>query len=681
MSETTRNVILVAHSGVGKTSLVEAILFDSGATNRLGKVDQGNTIGDYNPDEIERKISINSKFLYTNWRNYRLNLLDTPGYADFVGEVLGPLCAADSALLIVCAVNGIEVGTQRVWNWLEERNLPCIIFVNKLDKENSDFDKIVTSIRKIFGNKCAPLQYPIGKTVNFKGSVNLLNNEELSKLSPQEKESSQRWVQSLMDSVAESDDRLMEKYLEGKELSPEEIRGALRKSVISRQIVPILCGSALQDLSVKQLLDAIVDYLPSPLDIKEISGKKPHSDEVIKRPITSDAPFSAFVFKTISDPYVGQLTIFRVFSGKLRAEGSFYNVTRSSKERIGQLLVLQGKEQRPISEVKCGDIAAIAKLKDTQTGDTICDEKSPIVFPPIPFPEPAISFSVKPHSRQDEEKISTALAKLASEDPTFKVSRDPQTKEMIISGMGDLHLDIMIGRLKKRFNVGVDVGTPKVAYKETVTKKVQVQGKYKRQSGGRGQYGDCWIEVESLPRGEGFLFVDKVVGGAIPRQYIPSVEKGVRDAMQLGILAGFPVTDLKVTLYDGSFHTVDSSDMAFQIAGSMAFKKAQETAGPVLLEPIMTVEVVIPEEFMGSVTGDLNSRRGRILGMDSQGRTQTVKASVPLVEMLKYATELRSFTGGRGSYTMRFSHYEEVPNKLTVSIIAQNKKVEASAER
>lgn len=675
----TRNVILVSHSGVGKTSLIEAMLYHSGATNRLGRVDQGNTIADYNPDEIERKISINSKLLYTDWKNHHLNLLDTPGYADFVGEVLQALRAADSALVLVCGVSGIEVGTQRAWNWLEEKKLSRLIFINKLDKENSDFDKTINSIRKNFGNKCLPLQYPLGKTTNFKGSANLLNPEELSKLSSPEKESAQKWLQTLMDSVAESDDDLMEKYLEGKELSSEEIKTALRKAVISGGIFPVLCGSAFQDTSSKSLLEAMVDYLPSPLDLKEINVKKPNSPEAVKIAITPEAPFSAFVFKTISDPYVGQLTLFRVFSGRLSSDGAFYNISRSSKERIGQLFLLQGREQRPLPEVKAGDIAAVSKLKDTQTSDTICDEKSPVIFEPIDFPEPAISFSVRPHSRQDEEKISGALAKLASEDPTFKISRDQQTKEMIISGMGDLHLDIMIGRLKKRFNVGVDVGTPKVAYKETVTKKVQVQGKYKRQSGGRGQYGDCWIEVEPLPRGEGFLFVDKIVGGAIPRNYIPSVEKGVREAMQVGILAGYPVTDLKVTLYDGTFHPVDSSDLAFQIAGSMAFKKAQETAGAVILEPIMNVEVVIPEEFMGTVTGDLNSRRGRILGMDSQGSSQTIKATVPLVEMLKYATELRSFTGGRGSYSMRFSHYEEVPNRLATAIISQSKKVEEAA--
>ena len=670
-----RNIILLSHSGTGKTSLAEAMLFDSGAINRLGNIGQGNTTGDYNSDEIERKISISSKLLYTDWKDHRLNLLDTPGYADFVGEVLGALHAADCALVLICGVNGVEVGTQRVWNWLEEKKLARFIFVNKLDKENSDFDKAVNSARKIFGNKCLPIQYPVGKTTNLKGAVDLLNKEELSKLSPEEKELAQKWAQALMDSIAESDDQLMEKYLEEKELTQEEIKGALRKAVISGQIFPVLCGSAVKDLSVKLLLDAVVDYLPSPIDLKEISGKKPNSDEIVKRSITPEEPFSAFVFKSISDPYVGHLTLFRIFSGTLNSDGTFYNVTRSSREKIGQLFFLQGKEQRSTSTVKAGDIAAVAKLKGTQTNDTICDEKSPIIFEPINFPEPAISFSVKPHSRQDEEKISTALTKLASGDPTFKISRDLQTKELIVSGMGDLHLDIMINRLKKRFNVDVDVGIPKVAYKETVKKKVQVQGKYKRQSGGRGQYGDCWLEVEPLPRSAGFEFVNKIVGGAIPRQYIPSVEKGVKGAMQVGILVGYPVVDIKVTLYDGSFHPVDSSDMAFQIAGSMAFKKAQEMASSVILEPVMNVEIFIPEEFMGAVTGDLNSRRGRILGMEgSGGSSQTIKAGVPLVEMLKYATELRSFTGGRGSYSMRFSHYEEVPNKLANTVISQNKK-------
>lgn len=648
-----RTVAIVAHSGAGKTSLAEALLHKAGATGRLGSVDAGSTTSDYSEDEIERKISISASMLNLDWQGNKVYLIDTPGYADFIGEVVSSLRAVDSAVLIVCGMSGVEAGTDRVWKFLEERKLPTIILVNKLDKETSDFLKVVEQLQKSFGKKCIPLYYPVGKQANFKDAVNLLTGD-LGVLAGQDKEQAEKFKENLIETIAEVDDALLEKYLDAGNLSPDEIKGAFKKAVAERKIFPVLCAAATKEIGTEPVLNAIIDYLPSP-------QAKP------------SAPFSAFVFKTISDPYVGQLSIFRVYSGALASNTGFYNGTRQIKERIGQVYILQGKEQRGVDKVIAGEIAAVTKLKETFTNDSISDEKSPVVFDQIIFPQPAISISLKPKSRQDEGKISTALSKLSGEDPTFKVGRDQQTKELIASGLGDLHLDIMINRMKKRYGVDVEVGTPKVAYKETITKKVQVQGKYKRQSGGRGQYGDVWLELEPLPKDSetDFEFVNKIVGGAVPRNYIPAVEKGVVQAMSEGIIAGYPLVDVKVTIYDGSYHEVDSSDMAFQIAGSMALKKGSLDASPVLLEPIMDVEVNVPEEYMGNITGDLNSRRGRIMGMEPKGAMQVIKAQVPLAEMLKYGSELRSITGGRGSYSMKFSHYEQVPQKIANTIISQ----------
>ena len=662
-----RNVIFVSHSGSGKTSLVEALLFNAKMTTRLGKVAEGNTHSDYNSDEIERKISITSKFLHLIWKKTRIHILDTPGYADFLGDVIAPLRAADAAVLLIEAVHGIEVGTERVWQFLDERNLPRAIFINKLDKENASFENTLGSVRERFGKQCVALNYPVGEQLSFKSVESVLSNDGKLK-------------EDLLDAVVETDDALTEKYLEGKELAPEEITRALKAACVSGKIIPVFCGAAVQNIGVTQMLDAIVDLFPSPADRPAIEGINPKTKEPVKRNPSETDPFSAFIFKDIFDPYVGHLTLFRVFSGAIESNTGFYNSTRDLKERIGQLYVLQGKEQVPIAKAAAGDIAAVAKLKDSHNNDTICDEKSPIAFPETAFPEPCISNSVKPKTRQDEEKIMGALTRLASEDPTFKISRDEQTHELVISGMGDLHLDVMLDRMKKRFGVDVEVGTPKVPYKETIKKTVKIQGKFKRQSGGRGQYGDCWLELEPLPHGKQFEFVDEVVGGAIPRQYIPSVEKGVKEAMSKGSLAGYPVVDIRVTVYDGSFHEVDSSDMAFQIAGSMAFKSGQEQAGPVLLEPIMDVEIIVPNDYLGQITGDINSRRGRIMGIDGRGKQEYVKALIPLAEMFKYATELRSMTGGRGSYSMKFDHYEEVPAKITQVIVTNAKKATEEAQ-
>lgn len=635
-----RNFILLGHAQSGKTTLAENMLYFCKATTRKGKTEDGTTVSDYSFDEIERRNSINLSLLYCDYEGVRIQVVDTPGYADFFGEVISGVRAVDGAVIVVDASAGIEVGTERSWQILEESGLPCILFINKLDKPDTDAQKILRDIKNALSKKAT--------------LVNSLDEPDL------------------VEAIAESDDKLLEKYLEGTKLTPEELSSGLAQAVIKRKVFAVIAGSALADKGIAQLLEAIVKYLPSPLERAKVEAVEPANPEVIKEVLFKEnAPFSAFVFKNISDPYVGQLTLLRVFSGSLASNTGFYNVSKKEKERIGQIYLLQGKEQRGIDVASCGDIVAIAKLKETAMSDSLSGDKEQFLFEPIVFPEPAITASVKPKSREDEDKISGALQKLAAEDPTFKVTHDPQTKELIISGLGDVHLDVMVGRMKKRFNVEVELGTPKVSYKETITKSTKVQGKFKRQSGGRGQYGDVWIEVQPLERSKGFEFVDKIFGGAIPRNFIPSAEKGIRQACLEGAVAGYPIEDVRVILYDGSYHEVDSSDMAFQIAGAMALRKAILEAGPVLLEPIMDVEVSIPDEYLGAISGDINSRRGRIMGMDVKGRLQTVKAQVPLSEMFKYANDLRSITGGRGIYTMRFSRYEEVPHKIASTIISQ----------
>jgi elongation factor G len=667
-----RTVAFVSHAGAGKTSLVEAILFNAGMTKRLGKVDEGNTVSDYSSDEISRKVSINTSLLYCDYKGIRMQFLDTPGYADFVGEVISALRGVDSAVVLVDAAAGVEVGTERAWEMLETKKLPRAIFINKMDKENASFANALNTLREQFGKRCVPLQVPQGAAQSFKGIINVLDPQADVAIVG-------KFREELVESVAEADDALLEKYLDKGELTPEETKTALRKAILQGKVVPVVCGSALNNISAKELTEVIAEYFPVPSDLDAVEGKNA-AGEPLRRKIGSAGPFSAFVFKTIIDPYVGQLNLFKVFSGTLMANTGFFNATKKAKERVGPLHILQGKEQVAVPQVSAGMIGAVAKLKDTFTSDSICDEKEITLYEPLVFPEAAISFSVKPKSRADEEKISSGLSRLAGEDLTFKVSRDPQTKEMIISGMGDLHLEIMVNRLKERFGVEVEIGTPKVPYKETITKKVQVQGKYKRQSGGRGQYGDCWLRLEPLPKGGGFEFVDEIFGGAVPRQYVPAVEKGVTQAMSEGVLAGYPLVDMKVTIYDGSYHTVDSSDMAFQIAGSMALRKGALEAGPVLSEPIMDVEVIVPEEYMGQISGDLNSRRGRIQGVDIRGKNQVIRVEIPLSEMFRYATELRSMTQGRGFYTMKFSHYETVPAKIAERIIAQAKPREKKEE-
>lgn len=635
-----RNFILLGHASSGKTTLAESILFLCQATVRKGDVASGTTVSDYNPDEIERKISINLSLLFCNYQGTRFQIVDTPGYADFIGEVISGLRAVDGAVVVVDASSGIELGTERAWELLDGENIPRLIFINKLDKENTSEEKIILELKARFSNKCLPL-----KAINS---------------------------QEVIEAAAEIDDVLLERYLEGKELSSEEVKGALHKGVLSGKIFPIVSGSALADKGVGELLDAIIDFLPSPLEHPPILVTRADSKEEKELIFGEAQSFSAFVFKTVSDPYIGQLTLLRVFSGRLAANNAVYNATANIRERIGSIYILKGKDQAHLDYASCGDIVALAKLKSTHACDSLTDEKEPYLFKPLVLPEPVMSASIKPKTMADEEKISQALSKLMADDKSLRVSRDNQTKEEILSGVGSLHLEVMVARLRSRFHVDLELGKPKVPYKETIKGCAEVQGRYKKQSGGRGQYGDVWIKIEPLPKGTGdFEFVNKIFGGAIPRNYIPAVEKGVRQSCSEGAIAGYPLTGLRVILCGGSYHAVDSSDMAFQIAGAMALRKAVQEAAPTLLEPIMDVEILVSEEFMGQISGDVNARRGKVMGMDTKGKYQVIKARIPLAEMFQYANDLRSMTGGRGTYTMHLADYEEVPHKIASTIISQ----------
>lgn len=649
-----RIFLLSGHAQSGKTSLAEVIAFKCGSTTRLGKIDDGTTISDYEEDERERKSSINLSVLHGEYRENFLQFIDIPGYLDFIGELISASRAVDFAVIVIDGTCGVEVGTEKAWDILRKENIPCLFFINKLDKENTNFDKALQDIKDNLTKNAVPV------TVFKDGKINDVLKD---KNSP--------YYSQLAESVAESDDVLLEKYLETAGLEDKELRPALKKAIFNAQIFPVLSGVSTEGAGIEEFLNFILEEMPSVADRQGRKAKKGEQEVDIEYKI--DAPLRAQVFKTIIDPFVGQLSIFRVFSGKLCANSQVFNVTKESKEKIGQVYLLQGKQQINQEAIYAGEIGAVAKLKDTASLDVFCDSQVSLDFGSLDFPAPAYSASVKPKTRQDEEKISTALSRLSVEDPTCQVSRDPQTKELIVSGMGELHITVIIERMKRKYGANVDLGTPKVPYRETVTKSVKVQGRYKKQSGGRGQYGDCWLDVEPLERGKKFEFVNKVVGGAIPRNFIPSVEKGVVKAMQEGVVAGFPVVDVRVSLFDGSYHPVDSSDIAFQIAGSMALKKALEQAGSVVLEPVMSVQISVPGEFMGQITGDINSRRGRVLGVDVKGKNEVVKASIPLSEMFKYASDLRSVTAGRGSYVMSFSHYDIVSGRVAQNIIDKAK--------
>jgi len=681
-----RNVGIVAHGGAGKTTLAEAILFDAGATSRLGKVEDGTTVTDFDEDEIKRRMSISSALAFCEWKGHKLNLVDTPGASIYLTDTRNCLRVLDSALVVVSSVSGVKVQTEKVWSFAESGNKTRVIFINKMDQEQADFFRVLEDVRKNLCSIATPVQLPIGAETSFRGIVDLIRMKALTYQGGGTGKSSEGEIPSdlkpkaeelraaLMEAVAESDDKLLERYLEAGTLSAEELKAGLKRGVLGGRVVPVLCGSALKNIGIQPLLDLLTDVCPSPADRPAVEGLDPKSGERLTRESSEDAPFSALVFKTITDPYAGKITLFRVYSGLLSSDSTVYNVSKGSKERIGQVVLLRGKNQVQVPALGPGDLGAVVKLKETGTGDTLCDERNPIRLQPMEIPSPIIEYAIMPKTKGDEEKMSVGLQRLREEDPSLQVRRDPQTKEIILAGMGKAHLEIAIERLKRKFGLEVQMKTPRVPYKETIHGRVEVQGRHKKQTGGRGQFGDCWIKLEPLPRGGGYEFVNQVVGGAIPRQYIPAVEKGIVEAMEEGVLAGYPVVDVRVTVYDGSYHTVDSSEMAFKIAGSLAFKKGVLQANPGLLEPIMTVEVAVPDESMGDVIGDLNSKRGRVLGVETKGKGQVIKAQVPLAEMLEYATQLKAITSDRGDYTMEFSRYDELPPHLKERVIAESKR-------
>ncbi|MFH1995866.1 MAG: elongation factor G [Candidatus Omnitrophota bacterium] len=666
-----RNILLAGHSRCGKTSIIEALLYSSKTIPKMGSVDSGSAISDYNDDEKERKSSISSSLISFESNGKKVNIIDTPGYADFVGEIIGGLRGVEASIIVVNASGGVEIGTERSWKLSRESNKTTALFVNKLDKENTDFERTVEAVQKKFGKLCVAVTYPIGKGESISGVANLLTGEGIDKLSEDDKIMVQTMSEALTEAIAESDDALLEKFLESGELSPDEKKKAFTEGLITGKIVPIFSGVATKNVGVKELLDAITEEFPSPADAQDEKGVSANTNEEVPLELKADASLSALIVKTLSDPYLGQISIFKIFQGSIKTNSSVYNISKRTREKFGQLFSLLGKAQTAVESISAGDIGCVAKLKETRTGDSVGDEKNPIKLPEIVFPVPAISFSIKPKTRADEDKIANALHKLTAEDPTFKVGRDDQTNELIASGMGDMHVGLMINRMRQRYAVEVELGTPKVAYLETITGKSEAQHRHKKQSGGAGQFGEVWLRIEPMPHGGGFEFVDEVVGGSIPAQFVVSCEKGVRSALKSGALAGNPIVDVKVIVYDGKTHPVDSKDIAFQIAAREAFKEAFIKAKPVLLEPIMNVDVIVPDEFMGDITGSLNSRRGRIMGMEPGESRQVIKAQVPLEEMYKYVNELKSITGGRGAYSMTFSHYETVPAILMQQIVAK----------
>ncbi|WP_457569625.1 elongation factor G [Desulfurobacterium sp.] len=682
-----RNIGIIAHIDAGKTTTTERILYYTGRIHKIGEVHEGAAEMDWMEQEKERGITITSATTTCFWRNHRINIVDTPGHVDFTIEVERSLRVLDGAVTILCSVGGVQPQTETVWRQADKYHVPRIIFVNKMDRIGADFFQVVKDVEEKLGAKPVPLQIPVGAEENFKGVVDLVTmkaiiwEEETLGAKYHEEEipedlvdMAEEYREKLIEALADVDEEIMMKYLEGEEITPEEIKAAIRKGTLEIKFFPMLCGSAFKNKGVQPLLDAVVDYLPSPLDVPPIKGINPNTGEEEERHASYDEPFSALAFKILTDPYVGQLTFIRVYSGLMESGSYVYNATRGKKERLARILRMHANKREEIPVLGAGDIAAAVGLRETYTGDTLCDPDHPIILEAMEFPEPVISVAVEPKTKADQEKLSIALQKLAKEDPSFRVSTDHETGQTIISGMGELHLEIIVDRLKREFNVDVNVGRPQVAYRETIRKEVTQEGKFIKQTGGRGQYGHVWLKIEPLEPGKGFEFHETIKGGVVPKEYIPAVEAGVREAMETGVVAGYPMVDIKVTLFDGSYHEVDSSEMAFKIAGSMAFKEGAKKANPVLLEPVMEVEVTTPEEFMGDVIGDLNKRRGRVQGMEARGNAQVIKAMVPLAEMFGYATDLRSMTQGRATYIMRFSHYEEVPANVAEQIIGERSK-------
>lgn len=669
-SSRIRNIAVIGHGSAGKTSLAEAMLFNAGHINRLGKVDDGTATTDYFPEEIKRKISVSTSLAPCEWKDCKINIMDTPGYADFFSEVKGALRVADSVLLVLCAVSGVEVQTEIGWRETEKANLPKVALINKMDRENANFDRVLQQMKDVFKKNIVPIQLPIGSVENFSGIVDILKMKAYKYASssgeyqeeeiPDEmKAAAESAREELIEAAAEGDDELLMKYLDGEELSEEEIDTGLKNAFKANSFVPVLCASTLNNIGIGPILDFIADIVPSPIDVTE----KPMEEE----------PQSALVFKTLADPYVGKLNFFRVYGGSLKSDSVIYNANKEKEEKIGQVFTMRGKNQETLSEVKAGDIAVLAKLQETETGDTLCSKNNPLKLEGVEFPKPMLSIAIEPKSKGDEDKLGGAIGKLTEADPTLLIEKNTETKETILTGTGETHLDIVLERLRQKFGVDVTSKTPSIPYREAIKGTVQQEGKYKKQTGGRGQFGHVWLTLEPNSDDE-FVFEEKVFGGAVPRQYFPAVEKGLREAITEGVLAGYPVIGLKATLYDGSYHPVDSSEMAFKIAASMAFKKGMEKADPVLLEPIMNMEILVPEQFMGDIMGDLNGKRGKILGMEPQNDgMQLIRAQAPLSEVQDYSIALKSITQGRGSFNMEFASYEEAPARIAEEIIEKYK--------
>lgn len=682
--EKTRNIGIMAHIDAGKTTTTERILYYTGVSYKIGEVHEGTAVMDWMPQEQERGITITSAATTCFWKDNRINIIDTPGHVDFTIEVERSLRVLDGAVAVFCAVGGVEPQSETVWRQADKYHVPRIAFVNKMDRVGADFKRVVGMMVDRLKTRPAVIQLPVGAEDNFKGTVDLVNMNaviwdestlgakfHIEDIPVDMKELAREYREKLIETAADFDETLMGKYLDGKEVTSAELKAAIRKGAISMGITPVVCGASFKNKGVQPMLDAVIDYLPSPLDIPHKKGINPDTNQEETRETDDNAPFSALAFKIMTDPFVGQLTFFRVYSGTLDSGSYVYNATKGHKERIGRLLKMHANKREEIKEAYAGDIAAAVGLKNTITGDTLCDEDKPILLEAMEFPEPVMSIAIEPKTKADQERLGISLQKLTIEDPSFRVKTDEETGQTIISGMGELHLEIIVDRLLREFKVEASVGKPQVAYKETITRKVESEGKYIRQTGGRGQYGHVWLEIEPQEPGKGFVFENNIVGGTVPKEYVSAVEKGIKEALETGVLAGYPVVDLLVSLFDGSYHDVDSSEMAFKIAGSIGFKDGCKRAAPVLLEPIMDVEVVVPEQFMGDVIGNLSSRRGRIMGMDARGGFQVIGSKVPLANMFGYSTDLRSATQGRATFTMQFSHYEQVPSSIAEEIVAK----------
>jgi len=684
--EKVRNIGFMAHIDAGKTTTTERVLYYTGISHRLGEVHEGTAIMDFMEQERERGITITSAATTCFWKGHRINIIDTPGHVDFTVEVERSLRVLDGAIIIFCAVGGVEPQSETVWRQADKYKVPRLAFINKMDRIGADFEGCIKMIADRLQANPIPIQIPLGREEKFRGVIDLIKMKaivfdeetrgakyEYISIPEEFLSEAEQYREKMLEVLAELDDELMEKYLEGKKIPEADIQRVLRCNTIGLKIIPVLCGSAFKNKGIQPLLDAIVDYLPSPIDIPPIKGKNLKGEEE-ERIASDEAPLSALAFKLMTDPYVGHLTFLRIYSGHLKTGDTVFNATKGVKEKIGRLLKMHANKREEISEAYAGDIVAAVGLKHTTTGDTLCDERAPILLESIEVPEPVISVAIEPKTKDDQDKLSTALHKISIEDPSFQVKYEEETGETIISGMGELHLEIIVDRLRREFKVNVNVGRPQVAYRETITKPVKVEGRFIKQTGGRGQYGHVWLEIEPLSPGKGFEFVNAITGGVIPKEYIPAVERGVKEAMERGVIAGYPVTDIRVKLIDGSYHEVDSSDMAFAIAASMAFKEGVKKGGPVLLEPIMFLEVIVPEAYVGDVMGDITARRGKIIGIETRKNIQVIRAHVPLAEMFGYATTLRSTTQGRATYTMQFSHYEPVPVKIAENVLKEKRK-------